>query len=186
VDVDLLGGGGVVGREGGAAVCGGGIENGHGVCEAGTAGGEGVGGEGDVEGKVVRVDVGGGGGVGDGVGEAVGGRGGVAEARHGVEGFVGDEAALGLQDRGVLAGDVGGAGRGLGEVTGQGTYVVGAGIDIGSASCVESAGDLEDGLGSLEEGYGILFGSAVIGQEGGAGKPRGAARMGSRTGRSGP
>jgi hypothetical protein len=180
--VDLLGGGGVVASDAGAAVGGGGFEDGHGVHEAGVAGGLAAAGQRHVQREVVDVGVGGRGGVGDGVGEAVGGGGRVAEARGRVEGLVGSETKLCLQDHGVPLGDVRCAGRGVGDVVREGVHISSAGTNIGGASCIEGLGDCEDRLAGLEERLGILFGLAVIlPQDGQICIPGGGVRMGGRT-----
>lgn len=165
--IDLLGGGGVVVGDAGAAVGGGGFEHRHGVHEACVAGGLAAARQRDVQREVVDVGVGGRGGVSDGVGEAVGGGGRVAEAGGRVEGLVSSEAKLCLQDHGVPLGDVRCTGRGVGDVVGNGVHVSSAGTNVGGACCIQGLRDCEDGLAGLEERVGILFGLAVILSKGG-------------------
>lgn len=157
VHVDLAGGAGVDAGEGRAAVAGGGLENVHGAPEAGVAVRLAAAHEGVVQREVVDVRVGGRV-AGDGVGEAVGGGGGVAQTRSRVERAVGEEPQVRLLDDGVLRGEVGGARRVRGDVGREGGHQARAGGDVGGAGEVEGLGDADEGFLDLEERVGVLRG----------------------------
>jgi len=90
-----------------------------------------------------------------------------------VEGFVGDEACVGLLHHGVLQGQVVAAGVGGLDLAGQAGHEGGAGGEVDGAGCVEGAGEAEEGLGGGEEGVGGLLAGLLLLVVGGGGRGRG-------------
>ena len=83
-----------------------------------------------------------------------------------VEGGVGDEAVVGLEDEGVLVGVVVAA-VGVGaEGGGEGGHEGGAGGEGDGACCVEGLGDEGDGFFGEEEGVRVLWERGVSGAVG--------------------
>ena len=111
--------------------------------------------QGHAQREIIDVAVGGGGVVGDGVGEAVF-VGAVFEARGLVERSVGDEAGVGLADHGVLELVVCAAVAVELELLGEGRHDGGAGGEDDVAGGVKGVGYGGGGFRGCEEGYGCL------------------------------
>ena len=134
--------------------------DGHGTIKAGVACRDGTTRQRDVEWEVVEIDVGPGGLVGDGTGEAVlrGIR--VLQAACAVQRLICQHGHVCLHNDRVTQLIVDAAVGGVRQVLGQRSHVGGAEVDVGRTGGVEHLGDTDKGLFCLEEGLRALTSGA--------------------------